>query len=64
MHLPSRAVLAYLYIPPAQVAELADAPDSKSGSFGSVGSRPTLGTSARESTPKIPPTFDEERKNP
>ena len=28
----------------AGVAELVDAPDSKSGSFGSVGSIPTLGT--------------------
>ena len=29
----------------AQVAELVDAPDSKSGSFGSAGSSPALGTS-------------------
>ena len=30
------------------MAELVDAPDSKSGSFGSVGSIPTLGTTDKE----------------
>ena len=34
----------------AQMAELADALDSKSGSFGSVGSRPTLGTMLRSTS--------------
>ena len=37
----------------AGVAELVDAPDSKSGSFGSVGSIPTLGTTVQISSPLI-----------
>ena len=35
---------------PAEVAELADAHDSKSCSFGSVGSIPTFGTIRNDST--------------